>query len=437
MSALTGVEAAVVDAVDPAEVVEDLATMVTFPSVGGHEAECDVQAWLARRLWGLGLDVDHWQLDLPTLRIDPEYPGEEVDRSEAWGCVGVLGAEAPDGSPAAGGGDGSQVPALVLSGHTDVVPPGATGSWHGRDPWTLLEQGGELWGRGACDMKAGVAAIIGAVAALRRAGVRVRRPLAVHSVVGEEDGGVGAFATLQRGHTGEVCLIAEPTTGAMVVANSGALTFRLEVDGVAAHGAMRTRGVSAVERLLPLLGAFSELEAARNVDPPPEFAHLDLMAPLSVGMVRAGDWASTVPDLVVAEGRYGVLPGESVEDARAAFTDCLDAACARDPWLSEHPARLAWVGGQFASGSLPAGHDLAARTATALADVGVGTVRPLGAAYGSDLRQYAAAGIATLQYGPGNFAQAHSADEHVRGDDVVRAARAYALLVLRSCGVAA
>jgi acetylornithine deacetylase len=284
-------------------------------------------------------------------------------------------------------------------------------------------------------MKGGVASVLGAVAALHRAGVRLRRPLAVHTVVAEEDGGLGTFATLRRGHTGDACVIAEPTAGSLVVANSGACTFTLEVHGLATHGATRTRGVSALDCLLPVLAALRELEAERNAVLPPGFGHLDLAAPISVGTVRAGDWSSTVPDRLVAEGRFGVLPGEPAELARRSFESVVAAVCADDPWLSEHPVRITWSGGQFAPGALPDGDGLDDEVAACVAGAGAPSPSRVGAPYGSDLRLYAAAGIPTLQYGPGDIELAHAIDERVPAADLVTAARAFALLAVRRCGV--
>src|SRR5829696_5962365 len=83
-----------------------------------------------------------------------------------------------------------------------------------------------------------------------------------------------------------------------------------------------------------------------------------LAYPLSVGTVRTGDWASTVPDALVAQGRYGVRLGEEPAVARAAFEAAVAAACERDPWLRDHPVRVTWWGGQFASGELAAGEAL-------------------------------------------------------------------------------
>ena len=122
--------------------------------------------------------------------------------------------------------------------------------------------------------------------------------------------------------------------------------------GRSVHGSARASGVSALDAAIPVLAALAELEHRRNASPPAGFAHLDLTAPLSVGTITAGEWASTVPDRLVAHGRYGVLPGEPVHEARAALEGAVALACASDPWLAGHPARVDWVGGQFASGSL-------------------------------------------------------------------------------------
>ena len=417
---LSEVERRVLAAVDDARVVEELRELVRIPSVDGTPAEADVQAWCAERMAALDLIVDKWPIDLPAVTADPEFPGMEVERDEAWGCVGVLGGDA--------------TPGLILNGHVDVVPPGELGLWPDGDPFSARVEDGVMWGRGTCDMKGGVAAILGAVAAIVASGIELRKPLTVHTVIGEEDGGAGAFATLQRGHTGEACLIAEPTAGCVIPANAGSLTFRLEVPGLATHGSTRTRGVSAIEKFVVIQSALQALELERNRDPHPMLAHLELANPLSVGRIEAGDWASTVPDLLVAEGRYGVRLGESVAAARDAFEAAIGEACAKDDWLREHPVAVSWPGGEFASGLLTDGDPLLPDTLQAATDAGGETPEVKGAPYGSDLRLYAAAGIPTLQYGPGDVRYAHATDEHVILAEVLHAARAYALLAVRRCG---
>jgi acetylornithine deacetylase len=419
---LTDLEARVVDAVDERWVVERLSAMVAVPSVGGTPAESEVQHQLAGWLDQLGCDVDTWQIDLAEAAVAADAPGQEVERTEAWGVVGTMpGAE-------------SGPPAFILSGHTDVVPPGDLSLWDG-DPFVPRIVGRHLHGRGACDMKGGVVSALAALAAVQRAGVRLVRPVAVHGVVGEEDGGLGAWATIRRGHLGDLCVIPEPTAGAVVTANAGALTFRLEVEGHAAHAAMRDRGVSAVEKFALVHAGLQEFEAERQEDADPRFTSTSYPYGLSIGRVRAGDWASSVPDKLVAEGRYGVRLGEPVPVAQETFEARLAAICATDPWLAEHPVRLAWTGGAFASGQLPAGHPLLPAVRAAVADAGGGTTEEQAIAAGSDLRQYVAAGIPTLHYGPGDLNLAHGPLEKVPLAEVVTAARAFALLTLRTCGV--
>ncbi|MGW0945039.1 ArgE/DapE family deacylase [Streptomyces sp. NPDC002623] len=415
-------EAAVLAAVDEEAVGRTLAELIAIPSVGGSPAESEIQHHLAGRLERLGLDVDLWSMDLPALRADPGFPGAEAPRDEAWGLVGH--------TPGDGAG-----PTLILQGHVDVVPPGDPAAWDG-DPFVPRVTGDLVHGRGACDMKAGLAAHLGALAAIRAAGVRLRGRVAVHFVVGEEDGGLGAFGTLRRGYGGDACVIAEPTSRTVITANAGALTFRIAVPGKAAHASSREAGVSAIDAYLPLHRALARLEGERNRDPDPLLAEYPIPYSLSVGTVRSGDWASSVPDLLVAEGRLGVRLGEDPAVARAALERCVAEACAQDDWLRAHPATVTWPGGQFASGRLAAGHPLRDVVADAYADAtGAARPRERGATYGSDLRLYAGAGIPTVQFGPGDIGVAHSAREHVSLREVVETVRALALTAVRTAGM--
>jgi acetylornithine deacetylase len=419
MAQLTSVEAAVLDAVDEECLVDRLRRLVAVPSVGGTPAESEVQRLVADWLEETGCDVDRWRIDLAAAATAPDAPGQEVAREEAWGVVGTL----------RGSGDGD--PALVLAGHTDVVPAGERGLWPA-DPFDPRVADGAVHGRGSCDMKAGVVASIGVLAALRAAGVTPARSLAVHSVIGEEDGGLGAWATLARGHRGAACVIPEPTAGAVVTAHAGALTFRLEVSGRSAHAAYRDEGVSAVGLFEELHADLRALEAERQAGADPRFGEARYPYGLSIGKVTAGDWASSVPDRLVAEGRFGVRLGEPVEAARAALEQRVAGFCAGHPWLAEHPARLAWTGGSFASGQLPPGSPLLGEVRAAIADTGGGVPAERAISAGSDLRLYAAAGIPTLHYGPGDLRMAHGPQERVPVADLVAVTRALALLAVRA-----
>jgi acetylornithine deacetylase len=413
------VEARVLNAIDEAETVDFLAESVRIPSVTGTDAESELQHRLARLLTEADMDVDLWKLDLADLTARPGFPGAEAPRAEGYGVVAVTGGE---GGP----------PALALQGHVDVVPTGDLAKWEGSDPFAARIAGDVLYGRGACDMKAGVAANLAVVRAIHRAGVRLARPLAVHCVISEEDGGLGAFATLARGHTAEAAVITEPTSGAIITANAGALTFRLEIAGRAAHGATRYEGVNAIEVFWPVFEAIRRLEAERNRDLPDLFRGNVMPYPIEVGTVRAGDWASTVPDLLIAEGRLGVRLDEDPADARAAFEQAV--AEVAHPWLRANPPVVTWPGGQFASGRLPAGHELLDEVGRAVADT-TGARPPESAApYGSDLRLYTAGGIPSLHYGPGDVRYAHAPREQVRLSELREVTRALAVLAVRRCG---
>ncbi|WP_392543462.1 ArgE/DapE family deacylase [Oryzobacter telluris] len=421
MSDLTSAEQRVLDALDEDALVATLVDLVRVPSVTGTDAEADLQHTMARWCEEAGLEVDLWSLDLDELRADPAFPGTEAPRLEGHGLVGTT--------------PGEGIPGLVLQGHVDVVPTGDLAKWAGGEPFSARIEGGVLHGRGACDMKAGVAVNLAVARAVHRSGVRLERRLAVHSVVSEEDGGLGAFATLRRGHGGEVAVITEPTSRRVVTANAGALTFRLEVPGRAAHGSTRLEGVSAIDAFFPVHVALRDLEARRNRDADPLFADTPLPYGISVGTVRSGDWASSVPDLLVAEGRMGVRLGEDPADARRALEEAVAQAGARDPWLRDHPPVVTWPGGQFASGRLPDGHGLFEEVVGAVEAV-TGTRPAEGAApYGSDLRLYTGVGgIPALQYGPGDVRLAHAPRESVPLHEVVEVARALTVLAARRLG---
>jgi len=416
---LTDVERRVLAAVDDEDTLTVLDALISVPSEGGSQAEVDIQHRSADRLADLGLEVDLWPLNLDELRAVEDYPGEEVARNQAWGLVGTST------------GDG--LPALILQGHLDVVPPGDRTAWSG-DPYEPRVVNGSVVGRGACDMKGGVAALLGAVSAVVRSGVPLVRPYAVHLVIGEEDGGIGAFGTIRRGHRGEACVIPEPTNLELITATAGALSFRIEVPGRATHGSTRYVGSSALDSYLAIHAALQDLEARRNADPEPLLRHLPVPYPLSVGRVRTGDWASTVPDLLVAEGRYGIRVTEQPSDARRELETAVAAAAAGDLYLRDHPPRVTWFGGQFHGGQLLAGHRLRHLVGQAHADVTGGPPpEEHGAPYGSDLRHYAAAGIPTLHYGPGDVRLAHSPDESIPLDQHASATRVLALVLVRSC----
>lgn len=414
--------------IDPEGLLRDLERHLAVASIGGTDAEVAIQETAGIDLERAGLEVSSWSIDVPGLLADPQFPGQEVDRTAALGVIGML----------RGSGGGRT---LLIDAHTDVVPPGDLGAWTG-DPFTprraVIDGRPSILGRGACDMKAGTVAAMAAVAAVRESGIALRGDVIVAPVCGEEDGGFGTFALLReferRGVHPDLCVVPEPTSMDLVPANGGALTFRLRIHGQATHASRRTEGVSAIDKLQPILGALGDLERERNADVDPLMQRWPIAYPISVGTVRAGDWASTVPDLLIAEGRYGVALDEGVDEARAHLEHAIAQACTGDPWLRDHPVEVEWWGGQFAPGRTHDTIGLLPMLAGIHRDLTGADPQIYGGPYGSDLRLLSGlGGIPTVQYGPGDAKVAHAPDEYVPIDEVVLCARALARLIVTAC----
>lgn len=414
------------------DIVADLSSLVRVPSISGSDEENSIVDVLAQRFSRWDIEVDHWAIPLAATTAAVDFPGSEVDRTEAWGLVGKIAGRSGGRS-------------LMLNNHVDVVPPGYLAAWPHDDAFDGAVDADRVYGRGACDMKGGLAASLWAVRALTELKVPLQGDLLLACVVGEEDGGLGTFATLQRGWRADACVIPEPTSLDLVPANGGALTFRLTVPGLAVHASRRSAGVSAVEKFLPIFAALRTLEAERNAQVDPMMARWDIAYPIEIGSVHAGDWTATVPDLLIAEGRYGVCLDETPEAARAAFEQAVGAAGRADPWLRDHPVDIQWWGGQFAScraqnadsllDSVARAHAAVARHSPASPAV-ARTQQSWGAPYGSDLRLMTnIAGVPTVQYGPGDVTLAHGPGESVPIDEVITAAQALAVLAMDHCGV--
>lgn len=404
--------------IDRERLVADLRALVRIPSVTGSEEA--VSAWAADALRDLGLRVEVVTPSPADVRADPDWPGEEMPRTSLPVVIGRAGS---------GGGR-----TVVLSGHLDVVPPGDPATWT-TDPWAGEVRDGALYGRGACDMKGGVASILAAVRALGAAGDldRLDGEVVVALVPSEEDGGQGTLAAIRAGVRGDVAIIPEPSNLDVVVAHAGAITFRLTVPGRAAHASQRREGVSALDKLFVLSQALEADETRRNeAETDPLMTALGLPYPTIIGIVGGGEWASTVLDRVTAAGRYGVRLGQSPAEAEAELRAVIAAACAADDFLREHPVTVEITGGRFGSARVPSDHPLPAGLAEVIESVTGRRPALLGEPYGADMRLFVnVAGTPCVMFGPGDVRVAHSADEHVPLAEVEDCARVLAAWLRR------
>ncbi len=404
--------------IDRDRMVADLQALIRIPSITGSEDA--VATWAADALRDLGLTVEIHVPDPATIRADPDWPGEEMPRTSLPVVIGRIGRPGER--------------RMILSGHLDVVPPGDPTTWTA-DPWGAEIRDDAVYGRGACDMKGGVASILAAIRVLDASGdlARLDGELLVAFVPSEEDGGQGTLGAIRAGATGDLAIIPEPSNLDVVVAHAGAITFRLTVPGRAAHASQRRQGVSALDKLFVLATALELDETRRNAaETDPLMTALGLPYPTIIGIVGGGEWASTVLDRVTADGRYGVRLGQTPAEAEDELRAAIAAACAGDDFLRDHPATIEITGGRFGSARVPSDHPLPAGLAAVVKDVTGRTPTLLGEPYGADMQMFVnVGGTPCVIFGPGDVRVAHSADEHVPIAEVEECARVLAEWVRR------
>jgi succinyl-diaminopimelate desuccinylase len=309
-------------------------------------------------------------------------------------------------------------PVLLVNGHLDVVPVVA-GDWS-VPPFGGLVRDGRLWGRGACDMKGGIAAAVEGLRACRDAGVEPACDVAFHLVADEETGGRrGTAALLAAGRiAADAAVVPEPTGLTVGVAERGALHVEITVAGRAAHGSDPARGRSAVADAAALVRA---LHLADFGGP----GHPLLGRPTcNVGTFRGG----TAPNVVASAATLGVdrrlLPGRTEADALAELRALLDRAA---PDAAYRLDVLTFVEGSELDPEHPFARFVAATCRAGGGPAGHG--EPRGSVLGSDARFLRnELGIPTVLYGPGSPTVAHTADEYVPLDELATASATFAAL---------
>ncbi|MBS9402450.1 ArgE/DapE family deacylase [Halomonas sp. TRM85114] len=371
-----------------------------------------MEGWFER----LGLPVERVPLDDPSLAQNPHHAPVNWPLENRYNLVSALNPEA----------DG---PHLVFNGHLDVVPAEPTDTWT-RPPWEPWQQDGWLYGRGAGDMKAGIAAMVMAVHAVRQAGVETRLPLTLQTVIEEECSGNGALACIHRGHGGDFVLIPEPFGARIYSGQTGVVRFRIRVDGVPAHVLDTSAGSDAIETMQRLIPALKALEAELNAERRPPYDALAHPFNLNIGRFEGGNWASSVPAHAIIEGRIGFAPEASPASVMQRLVDAVQDAHARLD-LPGAPPRVSFHG--FRS----EGHlvDLASPGVSLLEAchrelTGRDAEHYLSTCT-TDLRAFhVAAGVTGTCYGP-VAEHIHGIDERVDIESIRHTLKAYALFLCR------
>jgi acetylornithine deacetylase/succinyl-diaminopimelate desuccinylase family protein len=348
---------------------------------------------------------------------------------------------------------------LILCGHVDTVPVGDEGQWN-VSPFGGELKKGRIYGRGAVDMKAGVAACIAASRAVRQAGIELQGRLSLHSVVDEEAGGFGAIDAVRKGHLAKAAIVAEPTWGHVHPCEGGLFWVRITVKGKQGHGGWRFNeiwpqrdvpgrvlpGVNAIELASRFLWALRDYESVRC-----RTAHHPLVPPglntigpgaISGGAGRGKDGLplvltnpSIIPDVAVIDLDFRFLPNEDPTDVKDEFEAFVHHFCAQDRWLRENPIEINWSLGDlyFPPMDTPIDHPLVRSLVTHKTHLGA---RPdvRGVEFVTDAAHYAAAGVAPVIFGPSGDGF-HGYDEYVEVASLLETTKVIAASIIDWCGV--
>jgi acetylornithine deacetylase len=298
---------------------------------------------------------------------------------------------------------------LLLEAHQDTVPTDNMTI----DPFAARIEGGRLYGRGACDIKGGMAAMLAAFARLVREKPRGAAGVVMACSVDEEHTSLGVERLVQGGLLADLAVVAEPTRLDIVHAHKGLVRWQIITAGRSCHSSAPEQGENAIYRMGRLLTAvekYAERLRTARADP--------LLGPatLSVGRIDGGTSVNTVPDRCRIEIDRRLLPGETPAGAPADLDAFLRRELGADfPFESTAPALSRTALGPQGS------EELVARLGRAI-DAVRGGHRVCAVPYGTDASTIADAGIPAVVFGPGDIARAHTCDEWVPLDEVEQAA---------------
>ncbi|HML08569.1 MAG TPA: ArgE/DapE family deacylase [Xanthobacteraceae bacterium] len=404
------------------EQIELTAELVKFPSVRG--AEHTAQDFVAGEMRRHGLAVDRFQVRLEDIRHLPGFSPVHVNYDNAFNVVGCQRVANPRGR------------SLILNGHIDVVPPGPLDMWT-TPPFEPRRDGKWLYGRGAGDMKAGIAGCFAALTALARIGCRPAADVIIQSVVEEECTGNGALACVARGYRADAVLIPEPLWDKLIRAQVGVLWFQVQVRGVPVHVREAGTGANAIEAAYGLMRALHGLEEqwnARRADYP-FYEKVDHPINLNVGKIAGGDWPSSVPAWCSFDVRVAVYPGQSIAEAKREIEHSILAAAQQNNFLANHPPQIVYHGFEAEGYVLTDAEEPVAALGAAHRAVFGRELEEMAASFTTDARFFGLyAGIPALVYGP-NSEAIHGFDERVDLESTRRVTQAMTLFIADWCGL--
>ena len=400
-----------------------LQKLVQEPSTRYQEESA--QAIVIEKCRQLGLEIDLWEIGDEELRNHHHF---YCDRTNFKGNPNLVAIKR-------GSGGGRS---LILNGHIDVVPEGNIEDWHA-DPFSGLVMDGKVFGRGSTDMKGGNVALLLAMEVIHELNITLKGDLIFQSVIEEESGGAGTLAAILRGYQADAAIIPEPTNLKFFPVQQGSLWFRVIIKGKSAHGGTRYEGKSSIDLTMKVISEIARLEEARNKEWKlhPLFKNKPIPIPINIGKMTSGNWPSSVPETTVIEGRIGIAPTETMDEAQKSLETMVDGLNKTDSWFKTKPIELEWFGARWLPSNLSLDHPIL-KTVTKQYKKVTGTEPIIEASpWGTDGGYLSTVGgIPALVFGPGETKLAHDANEYIEIDKIIAAAEIIALSIIEWCGIA-
>jgi len=321
---------------------------------------------------------------------------------------------------------------LALNGHLDTVPPYNMTV----DPFGAVIKGNRIYGRGAVDMKGPITAMIMALTAFKRSGIKLKGDLIFTGVLAEETNSDGCEALVHSGFRADGAIVGEPSNREYAIAHRGLEWLEVEIIGKRAHGGIPEAGVNAIvnaakfilrvqEKIIPRLKKLTHPHMGPSV--------------MNFGRIEGGTQPSTVADKCIIQLDRRYIPSEKLEDVIREYEDILIELSREDPnfkgILRRMPSSIMKIYDHVPM-ETPPDHPLVHAVVNSLKKI-IGTLPKMTTRRGwtdaAILNYYGK--IPTVVYGPGDIARSHSVDEYITVEELVEGFKAYCLISMNFCGV--
>ena len=404
------------------ELIAFLQKLVQIQSVTGDEGP--IQYFLRDYLHEMGFETDMF---IPEIDVISKHPAYCKESQPYLGRPNLVAMH-----KGVGGGK-----SLLFNGHVDVIPEGAAENWN-HSPWSGDIEDGKLYGRGASDMKAGIAAFTMAARAIIACGVKLRGDLIMEYVMDEELTGNGTLACVIKGYKADAGICCETSSMKVQPASIGRIWFEIKIKGKPAGIQRRFEGISGIELGYLVTKIVSEFEEERIAAVShPLYPDIPGSIPCMIGQFESGTYNSAFPDSCLLKGSMATVPGENSDAVKSQFAEFVKQRAGEEhQWLKENPPEVVYAGYFAEPSEIPADSPIV-ETLSRVYENLIGKPPEISGRQGAaDIRFLNKYGeTPTVIFGPGLTEQMHANNEFVLLEDYTNAVKILADTIVEWCGV--